>query len=124
MLRTLSGPGEVLAMRAAVERVEVDDDLLEYVVALVRATRAHPHVQVGASPRGGLALVQLARARAVLDLRDYVTPEDVKAAAVPALAHRVPSSRNYGQIDGDDVTREIVQSVAAPQTLPRAPVAS
>ncbi|WP_237694071.1 hypothetical protein [Streptomyces sp. SID2888] len=50
---------------AAVERVEVDDDLLEYVAALVGATRSHPHIQVGASPRGGPALVQLARARAV-----------------------------------------------------------
>ncbi|MFD7079975.1 AAA family ATPase [Streptomyces sp. NPDC059918] len=126
VLRTLSGPAEVLAMRAAVERVEVDDDLLEYVVALVRATRAHPHIQVGASPRGGLALVQLARARAVLDLRDYVTPEDVKSVAVPALAHRVTLKPELWvrQIDGDDVMRDIVRSVHAPQTLPRTPIAS
>ncbi|MFF9177144.1 AAA family ATPase [Streptomyces sp. NPDC014793] len=126
VLRTLSGPGEVQAMRAAVESVEVDDDLLEYAVALVRATRNHPHVQVGASPRGGLALVQLARARAVLDLRDYVTPEDVKSVAVPALAHRVTLKPELWvrQIDGDDVMREIVQSVHAPQTLPRMPIAS
>ncbi|MEU8952985.1 MoxR family ATPase [Streptomyces sp. NPDC048518] len=126
VLRTLSGPDEVLAMRAAVERVEVDDDLLEYVVALVRATRAHPHVQVGASPRGGLALVQLARARAVLELRDYVTPEDVKSVAVPALAHRVTLKPELWvrQIDADDVLREIVQSVHAPQTVPRTPIAS
>nr|WP_162947454.1 MoxR family ATPase [Streptomyces acidiscabies] len=126
VLRTLSGPDEVLAMRAAVERVEVDDDLLEYAVALVRATRAHPHIQVGASPRGGLALVQLARARAVLDLRDYATPEDVKSVAVPALAHRVTLKPELWvrQIDGDDVMREIVQSVQAPQTLPRTPIAS
>lgn len=126
VLRALSSPGEVLAMRAAVERVEVDEDLLEYVVALVRATREHPHVQVGASPRGGLALVQLARARAVLDLRDYVTPEDVKSVAVPALAHRVTLKPELWvrQIDGDDVVREIAQSVPAPQTVPRTPVAS
>ncbi|MEU1116625.1 MULTISPECIES: MoxR family ATPase [unclassified Streptomyces] len=126
VLRTLSGPDEVLAMRAAVERVEVDDDLLEYVVALVRATRAHPHVQVGASPRGGLALVQLARARAVLELRDYVTPEDVKYVAVPALAHRVTLKPELWvrQIDADDVMHEIVRSVPAPQTLPRTPVTS
>ncbi|MGX4695220.1 AAA family ATPase [Streptomyces sp. JNUCC 63] len=126
VLRTLSGPGEVLAMRAAVERVEVDDDLLDYVVALVGATRAHPHIQVGASPRGGLALVQLARARAVLDLRDYVTPEDVKSVAVPALAHRVTLKPELWvrQIDGDDVIREIMQSVPAPQTLPRTPIVS
>ncbi|MEU1328964.1 MoxR family ATPase [Streptomyces sp. NPDC005865] len=126
VLRTLSGPDEVLAMRAAVERVEVDDDLLEYVVALVRATRAHPHVQVGASPRGGLALVQLARARAVLELREYVTPEDVKYVAVPALAHRVTLKPELWvrQIDADDVMQEIVRSVPAPQTLPRTPVTS
>ena len=105
VLRALSDPREVLAMRAAVERVEVDDDLLEYVVALVGATRAHPHIQVGASPRGGLALVQLARARAVLELRDYATPEDVKSVAVPALAHRVTLKPELWvrQIEADDV---------------------
>jgi MoxR-like ATPase len=125
-LRTLSTPGEALAMRAAVEQVEVEDDLLEYVVALVGATRDHPHIQVGASPRGGLALVQLARARAVLNLRDYATPEDVKSVAVPALAHRVTLKPELWvrQIEADDVIREIVQSVHAPQTLPRAAVAS
>jgi MoxR-like ATPase len=125
-LRTLSTPGEALAMRAAVEQVEVEDDLLDYVVALVGATRDHPHIQVGASPRGGLALVQLARARAVLNLRDYATPEDVKSVAVPALAHRVTLKPELWvrQIEADDVIREIVQSVPAPQTLPRAAVAS
>ncbi|GAA0289652.1 MoxR family ATPase [Streptomyces polychromogenes] len=126
VLRTLSGPDEVLAMRAAVERVEVDDDLLDYAVALVGATRAHPHVQVGASPRGGLALVQLARARAVLDLRDYVTPEDVKSVAVPALAHRITLKPELWvrQIDADEVIREITRSAPAPRTLPRTPAGS
>jgi MoxR-like ATPase len=126
VLTTLSGPGEVLAMRDAVERVEVEDDLLDYVVALVGATRAHPHIQVGASPRGGLALVQLARARAVMELRDYTTPEDVKSVAVPALAHRVTLKPELWvrQIEADDVIREVVDSVPAPQTLPRASVAS
>ncbi len=126
VLRTLGSPKDVLAMRAAVERVEVEDDLLDYVVALVGATRAHQHIQVGASPRGGLALVQLARARAVLDLRDFATPEDVKDVAVAALAHRVTLKPELWvrQIDADDVIAEIVQSVAAPQTLPRSRVAS
>ena len=126
MLRTLSDPREVLAMRAAVERVEVDDDLLEYVVALVGATRAHPHILVGSSPRGGLALIQLARARAVLELRDYATPEDVKSVAVPALAHRVTLKPELWvrQIEADDVVRDIVSSVAAPQTLPRSAAVS
>ncbi|WP_037918550.1 AAA family ATPase [Actinacidiphila yeochonensis] len=125
-VRTLSGPAEVLAMRAAVERVEIDEDLLGYAVALVGATRGHQHVQVGASPRGGLALVQLARARALLDRRDYTTPEDVKAVAVPALAHRITLKPELWvrQIDADDVVREIVRSVPAPETMPRAAVAS
>jgi MoxR-like ATPase len=126
VLSTLSGPAEVLAMRAAVESVEVDDDLLDYVVALVGATRGHQHLQVGASPRGGLALIQLARARAVLELRDYATPEDVKSVAVPALAHRVTLKPELWvrQIESDDVIAEIVQSVPAPQTLPRSAVTS
>jgi MoxR-like ATPase len=125
-LRTLIGPREVLGMRAAVERVEVEDDLLAYVIELVGATREHPHIQVGASPRGGLALVQLARARAVMDLRDYATPEDVKSVAVPALAHRVTLKPELWvrQIASDEVIREIVQSVAAPKTQPRTAVAS
>ena len=63
-------------------------DVLLYIVALVAATRYHPKLTVGASPRGGLALVQLARGKAMLAGRDYVTPEDVKAVAVPALGHR------------------------------------
>ncbi|WP_433887680.1 AAA family ATPase [Streptomyces sp. CA-111067] len=126
VLRTLTDPAQVLALRAAVERVEVEDDLLDYVVALVGATRDHPHIQVGSSPRGGLALVQLSRARAVLDGRDYVTPEDVKAIAVPALAHRVTLKPELWvrQIESDDVIGEIVQSVPAPQTVPRAVAAS
>jgi MoxR-like ATPase len=120
VLRTLTGPAEVLAMRAAVERVEVEDDLLDYIVALVGATREHAQIQVGASPRGGLALVQLARARAVLDGRDYVTPEDVKGVTIPALAHRVTLRPELWvrQINADDVIREIAQSVPAPRTVP------
>ena len=58
-------------------------------MSIVRATREHPQIQVGASPRGGLALVQLARGQALLQLRDYVIPDDVKSVAVPALAHRI-----------------------------------
>ncbi|HEY3868594.1 MAG TPA: MoxR family ATPase [Actinocrinis sp.] len=120
-LTRLSDPAQVQAMRDAVERVETDDDLLAYIIALVGATRAHPQVQVGASPRGGLALVQLARARAMLDGRDYVTPEDVKAVAVPALAHRVTLRPELWvrRISADDVVAGIVASVPTPRTVPR-----
>src|SRR5579884_3584284 len=121
VLTALTNPAEVLAMRASLESVEVDDDLLGYIIGLVNATRKHAQIQVGASPRGGLALVQLARGRAVLDGRDYVTPEDVKAVAVPALAHRVTLRPELWvrRISADDVVQGIVNSVATPRTVPQ-----
>ncbi|RAG82738.1 ATPase [Streptacidiphilus pinicola] len=120
-LSTLSNPGEVVAMRDALERVEVNDDLVDYIIALIDATRRHAQIQVGASPRGGLALVQLARARAVMAGRDYVIPEDVKAVALPALAHRVTLKPELWvrRISADDVIAGVVQSVPTPQTTPQ-----
>jgi MoxR-like ATPase len=79
----------VLAMREAVEDVHVAESLGRYLVDLAAATRAKPAVDVGASPRGTLALLQASRARAALAGRDFVVPEDVKALAVAALAHRI-----------------------------------
>ncbi|WP_018534418.1 MULTISPECIES: MoxR family ATPase [unclassified Streptomyces] len=120
----LAGPAEVVAWRAAVERVEIDDDLLAYAVALVNATRDHPQISIGASPRGGLALIQLARARAVLEQRDFVIPEDLKALAVPALAHRVSLRPELWvrEISTDTVVREIVATVPTPSTRRTEPV--
>jgi MoxR-like ATPase len=108
----------LLAMRESLEQVHVDDGLLAYIVALVAATRAHPQVSVGASPRGTLALIQLARGRAVLAGRDYVTPEDVKTVAVPALAHRLVLRPEMWvrNVTGDDIVTEIL----AAQPVPRA----
>jgi MoxR-like ATPase len=110
----------VRAMRASLELVEVSEDLLTYAVALVTATRQSNHVQVGASPRGALALVQLARGHAVLRDRDYVTPEDIKAVAVPALAHRVTLRPELWvrRISADDVIAEILGTVPTPRTVP------
>jgi MoxR-like ATPase len=79
----------LLAMQAAMEDVAVENSVGSYIVALAAATRAHPSVLVGASPRGSLALLLLARAWAALSGRTYVVPEDVKTVAVPALAHRI-----------------------------------
>ena len=76
-------------MQRALEQVHVDRSVGLYMVDLVAATRDAPGVQVGASPRGSLALLKLSRGRAALKGRDFVTPEDVKAVAVPALAHRL-----------------------------------
>jgi MoxR-like ATPase len=80
---------ELLEMRAALEEVYLDPDIEDYIVSLVEATRADPQVYLGASPRGSLALMKLSRAKAALEGRDFVLPDDVKAVAKPALVHRL-----------------------------------
>lgn len=88
-LRAVTNAQELLEMRRALEEVYIDPDIEDYIVSLVQATREDPRVYVGASPRGSLALFKLSRARAALEGRDYVLPDDVKAVAKPALAHRL-----------------------------------
>ncbi len=107
----------VLAMRESLEQVEVEPVVLRYVVDLVEASRAHPQVTVGASPRGGLAMVALARGQAVLEGRGYVTPEDVKAVAGPALAHRLSLRPELWvrRVTGDDIVAELLSTVPAPR---------
>ncbi len=89
-------PEEVVAAQRAVREVHVDDAVLEYVVALVQATRAAPEIALGASPRATVALTRCAQARAVAEGRDYVLPDDVKALAPAALAHRLCRARSRG----------------------------
>ena len=98
-------------------------DLLDYVVSIIRATREHPQIQVGASPRGGLALVQLARGQALLHQRDYVIPDDVKNVAVPALAHRITLRPELWvrQVSADDVVGRLLTSRARPADRPGRP---
>jgi MoxR-like ATPase len=112
----------LLAMQAGVEAVTVDPDVLAYAVDLAAGTRAHAAVEVGASPRGSQALVLVARALAVLDGRDYVTPEDVKAVAVPALAHRLSLSPQAwaAGLAPEAVVREVLAQVPGPTTARRA----
>ena len=88
-LDAVCATSDVLAMQDAVEDVHVAPDIERYVVDLVRRTRDHASLYIGASPRGSLALLKLARARAAIDGRDFVLPDDVKTLAVPALAHRL-----------------------------------
>src|SRR3954464_12655022 len=108
----------LLAMRESVEQVSVHDDVLHYVVSLATATRSHPQVAVGASPRAELDLVQLARARALLLGRDYVIPEDVKALATPAVAHRITLRPEMWvrKIQGADVVEELLRRLPVPRT--------
>jgi MoxR-like ATPase len=123
-LEPVTTAADLLAMRGSLEQVEVSPDILEYVVAIIQASRAHPQIQVGASPRGGLALVQLARAQAVLEHRDYVIPDDVKRIGVPALAHRITLRPELWvrQVRSDDVIGTMLDTVPVPRTDPAAVV--
>ena len=121
-LTAVTTAAELIAMRASLEHVEVSPDLLDYVVALIRATREHAQIQVGASPRGGLALVQLGRAQALLRQRDYVIPDDIKSIAVAALAHRVTVRPELWvrQVTSDDIVAGLLTTVPTPRTDPAA----
>jgi len=106
----------LLDMQGALEQVHVEASLGYYIVDLVTATRDAPGVQVGSSPRGSIALLKLARGRAALSGRDYATPDDVKAVAVPALAHRL-SLRPELWVErrrSDDIVRELLDVVPTP----------
>jgi MoxR-like ATPase len=124
-LQPVTSAAELLAMRRSLEQVEVAPDLLDYVVAILRATRSHSQIQVGASPRGGLALVQLSRGRAVLEGRDYVIPDDIKKIAVPALAHRITLRPELWarQVKAEDVVSKLLETVPVPRTNPAASLA-
>jgi MoxR-like ATPase len=106
----------LLEMQGAVEQVHVSEPIGNYIVAIVEASRHHGDVRVGASPRGALAAMKLARGRALLAGRDFVTPDDVKSVAVPALAHRLTLRPELWvrRVGGDDVVRGLLGEVPAP----------
>ena len=118
-LRKVVDRQQLLRMQLALEEVHVEPDLEYYMVDLVAATRSHPGVQVGASPRGSLALLKLARGRAALSGRDYVTPDDVKSVAVPALCHRISLRPELWvqRIRAEDIIAECLERVATPATV-------
>jgi len=117
-LREVVDRGTLLEMQRAVEDVHVDESIGRYVVDLVAATRESPSVSVGSSPRGSLALVKLSRCHAALAGRDFVTPDDVKAVAIPALAHRLVLRPELWvqRRSGADVVREVLDEVRTPPT--------
>jgi MoxR-like ATPase len=106
----------LLAMQRALEQVHVSEQVGLYMVDLVNATRTSTRAQVGSSPRGSLALLKLSRGRAALRGRDFVTPDDVKAVAIPALAHRVTLRPELWvqRVSGEDLVREALDSVPTP----------
>jgi len=110
----------LLEMQRALEQVHVDETLGLYIVDLVAATRKAPGVQVGSSPRGSLAVLKLARGKAALSGRDYVVPEDVKAVAVAALAHRLTLRPELWvqNLRAEDIVRELLDQVPTPAVEP------
>jgi MoxR-like ATPase len=110
----------LLEMQGALEQVHVEESVGYYIVDLVAATRDASSVQVGASPRGTLALMKLSRGKAALAGRDYVVPDDVKAVAVPALAHRLTLRPELWvqRLQADDVVRELLDRVPTPVVEP------
>ncbi len=125
-LRAIIDADTLLKMQAAVERVTVDESVGRYCVGLATATRTHTHVLMGSSPRGSLALMLMARSWAVIEGRDFVTPEDVKAVAVAVLAHRIAIKPELwmSNASGVSVVAGVLGSVATPSALESAPPTS
>jgi MoxR-like ATPase len=108
---------QLLQMQSTVEQVHASEAMEYYIVSLAAATRHHPQVQVGVSPRGSLALYQLARAHAMVQARDFVLPDDVKAMAIPALAHRLllkPELWMRG-MHAEEVVRDLLERTPIPK---------
>ena len=117
-VRPLMTALEVVELQRLAASVRVDDAVLDYAVRIVRATRKWPGIAIGAGPRGAIALVRSARAHALLEGRDFATPDDIKALALPALRHRLQRSPET-EIEGlgaDDLLKAILAKVAAPRS--------
>jgi MoxR-like ATPase len=114
---TIVNPETVVAMQKSIEEVHADDDVLGYIADIVRETRVHGQVAIGASPRGSLAMLKLARANAAFDARDYVIPDDVKAIAVEALSHRIiPKAASWVRgFDAALIVDEVLRKVPVPR---------
>jgi MoxR-like ATPase len=110
-------PVTVLSLQAVAASVRMDDAVLDYAIRLVRATRNWPGVVAGAGPRGGISLMRAARAAALLEARDFVTPDDVKRMALPALRHRIAPSPEL-ELEGrdtDTILKGLLEKVEAPR---------
>jgi MoxR-like ATPase len=116
-LDPVTNGAEIIEMRAVLEEIYLDPDLEDYIVSLVGATRQDSQVYVGASPRGSLALLKLARARAALEGRDYVLPDDVKAVAKPALVHRLILKPELWmrELAAEEVVERVLETVPVPK---------
>ncbi|MDR1443597.1 MAG: MoxR family ATPase [Treponema sp.] len=114
---TVLNPADFIALRDQVSSLRVDPEILDYAVRICAATRSDPGIQAGAGPRGSLALVRCARARAFLEGRDFVIPDDVNVLAVPVLAHRITLSAE-SELEGLG-ERKIIENILAHTPAPR-----
>jgi MoxR-like ATPase len=119
-LQPVLGVDDLLELQEAADRVRADESVLDYLLAIVAATRASQLLALGVSPRGSLALLRAARAHALADDRDYLVPDDVKTLAVPTLAHRVLVKTGLGALGAagtaaESVVRGVVQDVPVPR---------
>ena len=115
-LEAVSAATEIVEVAEAAKRIYVEESLNRYVVSLLRSTRADERLYLGASPRSGIALLRVAKARALLEGREYVLPDDVKAVAEPVLAHRLliaPEARSIG-LSASDLVRDALDRTPVP----------
>ena len=115
---TIVQPDNIVALQSAAAAIRVDDTVFDYAVRIVRATRSWNGVSAGAGPRGGIALVRSARSMALMEGRSFVTPDDIKSVALPALRHRIALAPEL-EIEGhstDDVLLRLLEEVEAPRT--------
>lgn len=115
-VETVLSAAEVVELQTAVKKVFIEPSVRDYIVGIVRATREHPNVALGASPRGSLNLYHASKALALISGRDFVIPDDVKSLAVPVLAHRMvlkPEAR-IRKVSSADVVNEVISSISVP----------
>ena len=116
-VQTVMNPADVVAAQALVARVRIDTSVIDYAIRIVRETRETGGIRLGAGPRGSIALVRAARASAILEGREFVTPDDIRRVAVPALRHRIALAPEL-EIEAyrpDDILAELLNTVSAPR---------
>jgi MoxR-like ATPase len=116
-VQALVKPATVVSLQAVAAALRMDDAVLDYAIRLVRATRSWAGVATGAGPRGGISLMRAARAAALLEGRDFVTPDDVKRMALPALRHRIQPAPEL-ELEGSDtdaILKDLLEKIEAPR---------
>ena len=117
-LKSITTPEKLKTMQESLEKVQIDDSIIEYIVEIINRTREDPRVKVGSSPRGAQSLFKLSRALAVLNGRDYVIPDDIKRLSIYTLRHRIilkPEPRIKG-VKTEEIISQILEEVEVPTT--------